>query len=78
MPSRENPDPGDPFGSHGGIVQFSPGATILIDRDGTIVAANTLAGGLLARTPSELEDQPSHPQRVGKAQPAAGPYPPME
>ena len=67
MPSRENPDPGDPFGSHGGIVQFSPGATILIDRDGTIVAANTLAGGLLGRSPSDLMGQPVStlfPERV--------------
>lgn len=48
MDSRERLD---------GLLRHSPGATVLLDRDGTLVAANTLAGKLLISDPSELTGQ---------------------
>ena len=51
----------------GDLLQFSPGAAILIDCDGTIVAANTLVDRLLDRSPSDLAGLPVStlfPERV--------------
>jgi len=55
MSSRETSDIGGPPGFHRDLLRFSPGATILVDREGTIVAANTIAGRLLLSDPEGLK-----------------------
>ena len=57
MGSRKTPDNGDPPSFHKDLLQFSPGATILVDREERIVVANALAGKLLQWDPAELRGQ---------------------
>jgi len=57
MSSRETSDIGGPPGFHVDLLRFSPGAAILVDREGTIVAANTIAGRLLLSDPEELKGE---------------------
>jgi hypothetical protein len=47
MGSREVSDVGGGSGLRIDLLRFSPGATILVNRKGTIEAANTLAGRLV-------------------------------
>ena len=67
MSSRTAPESGDPFPFLRDLLGFSPGATILVEPQGTIVAANTPARELLTRGPEELKGQSVHslfPERV--------------
>jgi len=54
MDSRDDPDVGDWCGFRIDLLRFSPGATILVNREGTIEAANALAGRLLVTDPGTL------------------------
>jgi PAS domain S-box-containing protein len=54
MDSREDSDVSDGSGFRIDLLRFSPGATILVNREGTIEAANTLAGRLLLTDPGML------------------------
>ncbi|MDH3814161.1 MAG: PAS domain S-box protein, partial [Acidobacteriota bacterium] len=54
MGSREVSDVGDGSGFLIDLLRFSPGATILINREGTIEATNTLAGKLVLTDPGRL------------------------
>jgi formate hydrogenlyase transcriptional activator len=54
MGSREVSDIDDGSGFQIDLLRFSPGATILVDREGTIEAANALAGRLILTDPTEL------------------------
>ena len=57
MSLRDAPQIDNPADFHRDLLQFSPGAAVLIDRKGTILAANTLAGRLLLTGPAELSGQ---------------------
>jgi len=70
MSSRETPENSEPSPFLRDLLGFSPRATIVADREGTIVQANTPAGELLARDPEELQGQSVHslfPERVREA-----------
>jgi PAS domain S-box-containing protein len=54
MASREVSDVGEGSDLSIDLLRFSPGATILVNREGTIEAANTLAGRLLLTDPGRL------------------------
>jgi len=58
MPVPATPETGNSSRDHEEVLQVSPGATVLINPDGTIIAANTIAGELLGRSRSELKGQP--------------------
>jgi DNA-binding NtrC family response regulator len=70
MDSREVSDVGDGSGFRIDLLRFSPGATLLVNREGTIEAANMLAGRLLLTDPGRLTGRAIASLILERAQPA--------